>query len=184
MQRMGFWITVLLGILLATYGLSNGQVVGNPFSFNIQNRTFGGISIPQRTEQPFGQGKNALASTGWSAGTAFYIESTSINGGLVLSGTYGAYNAEAQIGRTSLHLLRVEIGAYTNFSMFDGEAILTGSFGKAFQYTPAMNNGFGGSVGAAYEAGKRYGVFGRYGYYNMGSNTVGLLEAGIQVRVF
>jgi hypothetical protein len=152
--------------------------------FTVENRMHGGISVPQRTEQP-NIGKEGLASTGWSAGTTFYFESSKFDGGPTIGITYGDYNAEAQIGLTRLQLLRVEIGAFTHFRIIGAEiVIISGGFGKSFSFSPFSGNGFGGSVGFAYEAARAYGVYARYSYYNLGIRTVGLLEAGVQARIF
>jgi len=175
---------IFIVLQLVIYAVADSQVIGNPVAFTVENRTYGGISIPQRTEQPALRGaKYALAGTGWSAGTTFYLRSSIVDGGLIVTGTYGEYNAEKRLAGTRLHLLRVEIGAFTDFYLigYDGKMLVFGSFGKAFVYSALQNNGFGGSVGTAYEAGKRYGVFGKWSYYDLGTNTIALLEAGIQV---
>lgn len=163
--------------------LAYGQVVGNPFDFIPEVRVHCGLSVPQRTEQP-NVGREGLAGLGWSAGTSLYLRSTSIDGGAVAIISYGDYNAEVHVGYPRLQLLRVEGGAFTDFDFFSNKIILSGTFGKVYQLAAIHNNGIGGSVGIAYEAVKRYGVFGRYSYYNLGRNTLGLLEAGVQLRMF
>jgi hypothetical protein len=173
-------IIVFLAILPC---LAYGQVIGNPFEFVPEVRVHGGLSVPQRTEQP-GIGREGLAGLGWSAGASLYLRSTSVDGGAVAVVSYGDYNAEAHVGYPRLQLLRIEMGAFTDFDVFSNRVILSGTFGKVFQYYSVSNNGIGGSVGIAYEAVRRYGVFGRYSYYNLGRNTLGLWEAGVQLRMF
>jgi hypothetical protein len=163
--------------------LAHGQIVGNPFEFVPEVRVHGGLSVPQRTEQP-NVGREGLAGLGWSAGASLYLRSTSVDGGAVAVVSYGDYNAEVHIGYPRLQLFRIEVGAFTDFDFVQNKLILLGTVGKAFQYASIHNNAIGGSVGIAYEAVKRYGVFGRYSYYNLGRNTLGLWEAGVQLRMF
>ncbi len=167
---------LILLCLFAAVWAANGQT---------HIRAMGGISVPQRTEQPHQTTKFGLAGAGWSTGINVMIGHIHFDGGLLISTSYGDYDANTtHIGSPRLKLLRAEIGAFTHFPFVNQELYLFGSFGKAFQFDPIHNNGFGGSVGATYETAKRYGIYARYGYYNLGLNTVSMLEAGLSLKVF
>ena len=151
---------------------------------SISVRIGGGISVPQRTEQP-GLGKQALAGTGWETNAIMYMRSTSFNkGGLILATSYGEYNAENRYGITYLHLLAVEAGAYAIIPVYTEHILVNGSFGKAFQYGINTTNGFGGSLSLSYETAGTYSIYTRWSYYDTGANTIGLLKAGIAYTIF